>query len=772
MGSYEKIRQTAGVLLCAAAAVLSSCDGQGPGSGKTPVPLSDMTSINAAIDDLSTRVLSHDGLKFMWENKDAIVLISQDSQCLYSTTLAVPKNTAVFKMNKDAASMPVALGNKYVAVYPSSADYEVATNESCIIFSLKADQVLSDRNFDGSNTVLFAASEDNDFNFRHIAAYVRFTVSSKNASFNRVTVTSAGNSQYMVSRIKVGIADEYAYDVDTQAQASRSVSLQREDGANFPQGTYLVAISPGTYEDGLLLAFDDESGNKLTMACPGPYSLEPGEVIEIGDAGNIILPYVYEKNSRQLGVVFWHDPDDPGKRKVVSASDIIANWASTNGNWRVSSYKEDYDYVHTVVTSSEKYIDNPDDFPAVKFCDQMRRDYGGNWHVPSIDEMNILFNSYYGRPSNAEVSNGLEYSDVYSQAAAHRFDSLLNSIGGEPMLEKGNEYWICGQNSYGNMQYVRMSAYVNGNAVQTEQKRIRCVLDVDDAKQDGCIEYPRTGIGKLIKGPLSSRVTDVMWDTTHTVAPGLDYYQMRIKTDAEEKLDLYLLRADLSQGLDVRAAISSQTTASQWHLQNLKEMAEHISTPSNPVYAIVNSDFSDKRTPLRPRGPVHCDGVVWCSTYSQDPEYEQQGLSYIGMTYDGKMAIGPTEEYDAVSAALKECSGAGLILIQDSKVVGRGSGSRDPRTAIGYTSGDHIWMLAVDGRHKGTEGMTYTEMSSIFFGLGCEAAVNMDGGGSTQMLTRDPLTGILKMRNWPSDPTNGEGGQERPRLNGWAIVKK
>lgn len=68
--------------------------------------------------------------------------------------------------------------------------------------------------------------------------------------------------------------------------------------------------------------------------------------------------------------------------------------------------------------------------------------------------------------------------------------------------------------------------------------------------------------------------------------------------------------------------------------------------------------------------------------------------------------------------------------------------------------------------------MTYAEMSSIFLALGCESAVNLDGGGSTEMLVRNPKTYKIEICNWPSDPTNGEGGQERPRPNAWAIVKK
>ena len=272
--------------------------------------------------------------------------------------------------------------------------------------------------------------------------------------------------------------------------------------------------------------------------------------------------------------------------------------------------------------------------------------------------------------------------------------------------------------------------------------------------------YPSTDVGRILDGDLCQKVLDVTWDLTYNVADGLDYYQMKLVTDAGEKQDVYLLRADLSKGLEAKVAISSETTSSEWVRQELSKMASAMNTPSHPVYAMVNADFCDNREPIKPRGPVHCDGVVWTSSYSLDPAFAQQGLSYVGVTREGRMVIGTREEYDAVKDDLTDCTGAGVILVRDSQIQG---GMVDKPTVV--------WILVVDGRH-GTLGMLYPEMASIFHALGCEAAVNLDGGGSTEMLVRNPLTGDMQICNWPSDPTDGEGGQERPRLNAWAIVKK
>ena len=62
--------------------------------------------------------------------------------------------------------------------------------------------------------------------------------------------------------------------------------------------------------------------------------------------------------------------------------------------------------------------------------------------------------------------------------------------------------------------------------------------------------------------------------------------------------------------------------------------------------------------------------------------------------------------------------------------------------------------------------MTYDDMGSIFFALGCSYAVNFDGGGSAQLLVRNPGSGKLEIRNKPSD------GAERPVVNAWAIMQK
>lgn len=570
-------------MCCAIALVLISCVSKEPDTDKSPVPDYAMSTVKAnAIPSLGD-------MEILWENRDEIAFRYQSdaeavpTSSVYTTSLAAPKATAVFK--KSSGELPNKVDGKYIAIYPSSLDYLEWGTEPYVMLAPNANQIVKNKKIDRASSIMVAACEGPDATFAHVVSYIRFTVTSATSQFYKVTVASGDSSQYMTSRIKVNFDEAFSYDLltydsagKTYTQTQSCVSLTTSDKSSFAPGSYLIAINPDTYEEGLKVTFENRPGSIATIEYSTPFVAGPGDVIDLGEV---------------------------------------------------------------------------------------------------------------------------------------------------------------------------------------------CSLDFKVSSQF----YPQTEVGNLLKGELAEKIVDVMWDTTYNVTKGLDYYQMRVRTDVKEELDIYLMRTDMSQGLDIKVAVSSASTPSEWYTQTLTEMAARIDSETHPVYAMLNADFCDNRPPIRPRGPVHMDGEVWCSTYSLDPEYTQQGLSYVGVTDEGKMVIGTRAEYEYDKSFLRECTGAGVILIQNSTNVSWGT-SRDPRTGIGYTSENIVWMLAVDGRHKGTEGMTYQEMASIFMALGCEAAVNLDGGGSTEMIVRNPRTGVIEICNWPSDPTNGTGGQERPRPNAWAVVKK
>lgn len=71
--------------------------------------------------------------------------------------------------------------------------------------------------------------------------------------------------------------------------------------------------------------------------------------------------------------------------------------------------------------------------------------------------------------------------------------------------------------------------------------------------------------------------------------------------------------------------------------------------------------------------------------------------------------------------------------------------TRAPRTLLGQKLDGTIVMVVVDGRKVLSKGVTCEQSASIMLELGCNIAVNLDGGGSSEMI----VDGSIK--NKPSD---------------------
>ena len=85
---------------------------------------------------------------------------------------------------------------------------------------------------------------------------------------------------------------------------------------------------------------------------------------------------------------------------------------------------------------------------------------------------------------------------------------------------------------------------------------------------------------------------------------------------------------------------------------------------------------------------------------------------------------------------------------------------RHPRTAIGWND-DFILLVVVDGRQMDLSiGMTLPELADYMLKLGCQEAMNFDGGGSAT------LWAFGAVKNSPSE------GQERPACNALVVLKK
>lgn len=86
--------------------------------------------------------------------------------------------------------------------------------------------------------------------------------------------------------------------------------------------------------------------------------------------------------------------------------------------------------------------------------------------------------------------------------------------------------------------------------------------------------------------------------------------------------------------------------------------------------------------------------------------------------------------------------GGGPMLIVNGKIISNYEkelfmddvvNSKAPRTAIGITNDKKIIILLVEGRVAQSKGVSLQTLSKILKGIGCENAMNLDGGGSSFM---------------------------------------
>ena len=88
-----------------------------------------------------------------------------------------------------------------------------------------------------------------------------------------------------------------------------------------------------------------------------------------------------------------------------------------------------------------------------------------------------------------------------------------------------------------------------------------------------------------------------------------------------------------------------------------------------------------------------------------------------------------------------------------------------PRTALGFSrDGKKMFLLTADGRQSAfAEGLGLDELATMMVEMGAYHAVNLDGGGSTTIVAREPGAETGQVENRPSD------GRERNVPNGLAL---
>ena len=244
------------------------------------------------------------------------------------------------------------------------------------------------------------------------------------------------------------------------------------------------------------------------------------------------------------------------------------------------------------------------------------------------------------------------------------------------------------------------------------------------------------------------------------LAPGITQ-EINYATSADGKqMVYYIATGDITRGdVQIYANYANNDPSLGWEMSRVINQANVAqakrSDPSNPNYienynviASVNADGFDMTTG-EPGGLLIMDGQTY------------HGISdsgFFGITKDGKAVIGTVEDYNNIyKDQLKEAVGGfGSMLVNNGEIAISRSDSyytnRASRTAIGVTRTGKVVFMVLDGRQEPFScGGSMEEIAQIMLEAGCVQAINLDGGGSSTFVARQPGDDRLSVVNRPSD---------------------
>ena len=275
-------------------------------------------------------------------------------------------------------------------------------------------------------------------------------------------------------------------------------------------------------------------------------------------------------------------------------------------------------------------------------------------------------------------------------------------------------------------------------------------------------EGAKTELGQKIIVGSDGYVGQYFSDTTYTLAPGVKALEMEILSATGMAVKMFVLEVDLK---DTHLTMKASSPKDEGKLKTKQQMTLQAlahDKQGSRVLAAVNGDFF--ATDGTPQGIYYRNGVCLKNTMTDNV------CTFFAVTKGKKAVIGSYDEYDTYKDEIQEAAGGRVRLMTNGNVLPQTSTALEPRTAIGVTDNNVVYILVADGRNFWySNGMRYAEMGAVMKALGAKDAINLDGGGSSTFIIRSKAgfeENRFAIRNWPYD----NGGVERAVANGLLVV--
>jgi hypothetical protein len=216
----------------------------------------------------------------------------------------------------------------------------------------------------------------------------------------------------------------------------------------------------------------------------------------------------------------------------------------------------------------------------------------------------------------------------------------------------------------------------------------------------------------------SRRAPRVVSDLWQDPAPGVRYLRRVTSTPTQ----IHVVVADLrAEGVELVATAHEDrwTTVPDFATRTDLEVA-------------INGGFWS--TLQDPRGLAAGGGELWPDV-APDPEFATLAIS------EGRASVHPPDLPPDLDELFGAVSGRPVLVLDGSPAAALvdfpDATLRAPRTAVGVSrDGRTVYFVVVDGRQRDSRGLSLPELADLFVELGAHAALNLDGGGSSEMYVR------------------------------------
>ena len=159
-------------------------------------------------------------------------------------------------------------------------------------------------------------------------------------------------------------------------------------------------------------------------------------------------------------------------------------------------------------------------------------------------------------------------------------------------------------------------------------------------------------------------------------------------------------------------------------------------------FAAINASYFNVRT-LYPTTYVKDDGEQEGWTTEREL-FRVDGLLYIKHRKKAGVSLSDSLSYGKISASCRESIASGPVLLingEEARTTWPDKSfyyKRHPRTVFGISADGWAYLIVIDGRFPGqADGTTIHETAEVCRLLGLKDAINLDGGGSSVLWTKE-----------------------------------